>query len=55
MALIYVINTYDISDDYAPFTCPMVKKKWIQNVKNKPQVRNPYAPEMPQCGGRTKS
>ncbi|MEX0799382.1 MAG: hypothetical protein WD025_08050 [Bacteriovoracaceae bacterium] len=50
MALIHVMNTYDVGDKYAAFQCPMVKKKWIQNKEKQKQVMNPYAPEMPHCG-----
>lgn len=52
MALIHVINKYDVSSDHSAFYCPMVKKKWIQNTKKLASVSNPYAPEMPGCGGK---
>lgn len=51
MALIHVLNKYDVDEKYAAFQCPMVKKKWIQNKEKHKQVMNPYAPEMPHCGG----
>lgn len=51
MALIHVINKYDVGEKYAAFQCPMVKKKWIQNKEKHKKVMNPYAPGMPHCGG----
>ncbi|MCF8060019.1 MAG: hypothetical protein K9K67_12030 [Bacteriovoracaceae bacterium] len=50
MALIHLVNTYDIGEGYNAYSCPMVKKKWVQNSKLKARVHNPYAPEMPHCG-----
>ena len=50
MALIHVINTYQLGDKYAAYRCPMVRKKWVQNTKKMAKVHNPYAPEMPHCG-----
>ncbi len=52
MALIYVINNYDVGKKYNAYSCPMVKKKWIQNSEKLAEVHNPYAPEMPQCGSK---
>ncbi|PIK13635.1 hypothetical protein [Halobacteriovorax sp. JY17] len=54
MAMIYVINKYDLGDKYSGYRCPMVKKKWVQNSQKMGRVHNPYAPEMPHCGGRMK-
>lgn len=54
MAFIYLINKYELGDKYAGYRCPMVKKKWVQNTKKMGRVHNPYAPEMPHCGGRMK-
>ncbi|MCP4913202.1 MAG: hypothetical protein GY909_08780 [Oligoflexia bacterium] len=50
LGLIYVINKYDLGRTYNSYSCPMVKKKWVQNSKKKAKVHNPYAPEMPHCG-----
>lgn len=52
MALIHVINKYDIGNEYNAYSCPMVKMKWIQNSKKLAKVHNPYAPEMPHCGAQ---
>lgn len=52
MALIHVMNTYDLGSKYNAYSCPMVKKKWIQNSKKMARVHNPYAPEMPHCGSK---
>ena len=50
--LIKLINKYDFGPKYQPYYCPMVRKKWIQNVDVKSRVHNPYDPSMPHCGGR---
>ena len=52
MALIHVMNTYDLGSKYNAYSCPMVKKKWVQNSKKMARVHNPYAPEMPHCGSK---
>lgn len=52
MALIHVMNTYDIGDSYSAYSCPMVKMKWVQNSKKVAKVHNPYAPGMPHCGSK---
>jgi hypothetical protein len=52
MALIHVVNTYDIGGKYNAYSCPMVKKKWVQNSDKQAKVHNPYAPYMPHCGGK---
>lgn len=51
-ALVHVVNTYDVGEGYNAYQCPMVKKKWIQNSKKMNKVHNPYAPDMPHCGGK---
>ena len=51
MTLIHVLSTYDTGLAHQPYYCPMVKKKWIQNPKNGDKVENPYASNMPHCGG----
>lgn len=50
MALGHIVRNYEISKDYALYSCPMVKKKWLQNIKNNSMVQNPYAASMPGCG-----
>ncbi|EQC49915.1 PF11827 family protein [Bacteriovorax sp. DB6_IX] len=52
MALIHVVNTYDIGGDYNAYSCPMVKKKWLQNSSKLAKVHNPYAAMMPHCGSQ---
>ena len=54
MAMIYVINKYDLGSKYSGYRCPMVRKKWVQNTEKMAKVHNPYAPEMPHCGGKMK-
>jgi predicted RNA-binding Zn-ribbon protein involved in translation (DUF1610 family) len=52
MALIHIVNKYDVGSKYNAYFCPMVKKKWIQNSSKMAKVHNPYAPEMPHCGSQ---
>jgi len=52
MALIHIINKYDLGDKYNAYSCPMVQKKWVQNSKKIKKVHNPYAPRMPHCGSQ---
>lgn len=52
MTLIDVLKTFELSSAYASYSCPMVKKKWVQNTNKMAKVHNPYAPEMPHCGGK---
>ncbi|WP_127716820.1 DUF3347 domain-containing protein [Halobacteriovorax sp. HLS] len=55
MALIHVVNSYDIGGKYNAYSCPMVKKKWIQDSDKNAKVNNPYAPYMPHCGSKDSS
>jgi len=51
MALMHLINTYDLGSTYNGYYCPMEKKKWIQNSKKHMMVQNPFASDtMPACG-----
>lgn len=52
MALIHIVNKYDVGAKYNAYSCPMVKKKWVQNSSKMAKVHNPYAPEMPHCGSQ---
>ena len=52
MALIYIVNKYNVGNKYNAYSCPMVKKKWLQNSQKMAKVHNPYAPEMPHCGSQ---
>jgi len=52
MALIHIVNTYDLGKDYNAYSCPMVKKKWLQNSSKKDKVHNPYSAMMPHCGSK---
>lgn len=51
-ALVHIVNKYNVGESYNAYSCPMVKKKWVQNSKKINKVHNPYAPEMPHCGGK---
>lgn len=42
MALIHIINTYDVGENYNAYSCPMTNKKWVQNSKKLNMVSNPY-------------
>lgn len=50
MALIHIVNKYDVGKEFNSYSCPMVKKKWLQNSTIKGKTNNPYAPGMPNCG-----
>lgn len=50
LALIHIINSYDLGEGYNVYSCPMVRKKWVQNSTELARVHNPYAPEMKHCG-----
>lgn len=49
-AMIVIMNKYDLGKKYNSYSCPMVKKKWIQNTTKDDTVLNPYADYMPNCG-----
>lgn len=51
-ALIHVLNTFDTELKHEAYYCPMVKMKWLQSPARSDKVLNPYAPEMPHCGGK---
>ena len=51
-ALIHVVNSYDLGAEYNAYSCPMVKKKWLQNTSESSDVKNPYAASMPSCGSK---
>ena len=55
MALIHIVNKYDVGAKYSAYSCPMVKKKWLQNSSKVTKVHNPYAPNMPHCGSQNSS
>lgn len=52
MAVIHIVNTYDVGKEYNAYSCPMVKKKWVQNTSKDKKVNNPYASGMPHCGNQ---
>lgn len=52
MALIHIVNKYDLGSKYNAYSCPMVKKKWLQNSDKMAKVHNPYAAGMPHCGSQ---
>ena len=52
MALIHIVNKYDVGSRYNAYSCPMVKKKSVQNSSKMAKVHNPYAPNMPHCGSQ---
>ena len=52
MALIHVLKSYDIGKEYNAYSCPMVKKKWVQNSIKMAKIHNPYSAEMPACGSQ---
>lgn len=48
--LVEVVKGYNLGSGYNIFSCPMVKKSWIQNVTQHKEVRNVYATSMLECG-----
>ena len=48
--LIEVLGKYDLGSTYNVYSCPMVKKVWVQNSNKMDKVHNPYASYMPHCG-----
>lgn len=48
--LIKVVQEYDLESSYNVFSCPMVKKSWIQDVRVNKGVKNVFAPYMLECG-----
>lgn len=52
LSLIKLLEEYNPGKRYNAYSCPMVKKRWVQNSEAKLRVHNPYAPEMPHCGQR---
>lgn len=50
MALIHLVNTYNVGEGYNAYSCPMVEKKWVQNSKKMDRVHNPFHPGMKHCG-----
>ena len=50
MAMIHIMNTYELGDKYKGYRCPMVRKQWVQNTEKMDKVHNPYAAYMPHCG-----
>ncbi len=52
LEFVKLLEEYNPGVKYNSYSCPMVKKKWVQNSESKLRVHNPYAPEMPHCGQR---
>lgn len=50
--LVEVVKAFDLGDQFNIFTCPMVKKSWIQDVATNKEVKNVYAMEMLECGSQ---
>lgn len=48
--LVAVVKGYNLGSGYNIFSCPMVKKSWVQNVTQHKEVRNVYATSMLECG-----
>ena len=50
--LITLVQQYDVGGKYNVFSCPMVKKSWIQDLKTNKDVKNVYAMDMLECGSQ---
>lgn len=48
--LIRIVESKDIGGKFNVFTCPMVKKSWIQNIEIHKEAKNIYAMDMLECG-----
>ncbi len=48
--IVAMLQKYGPIESYRVFTCPMVKKDWIQDTKIASKVQNPYEPKMVDCG-----
>ena len=48
--LIKVVQEYDVGSKFNVFSCPMVKKSWVQDVTVNKDVKNVYAMDMLECG-----
>ncbi|MBA2404060.1 MAG: DUF3347 domain-containing protein [Bdellovibrionales bacterium] len=48
--LIKVVEANEAPKNFNVFSCPMVKKAWLQNIEVNKDVRNVYAMEMLECG-----
>lgn len=47
-----IVRKYDVGGKWNIYSCPMVKKSWIQNSQKVDKVQNPYAASMPECGSK---
>ncbi|WP_167884286.1 DUF3347 domain-containing protein [Leptospira idonii] len=47
LVLVEIKQAVPVRGDFQQFYCPMVEKYWVAKGK---QVKNPYAPEMRDCG-----
>jgi len=50
--LLALVQQYDVGGKYNIFSCPMVKKSWIQDLKTNKDVRNVFAIDMLECGSQ---
>lgn len=50
--LVKEFKSAKIKGDYEVYYCPMTKKSWIQNKKTVSGVKNVFAQEMLECGGK---
>lgn len=50
--LISLVQKFDVGAKYNVFTCPMVKKSWLQDVRVNKEVKNVFASYMLECGNQ---
>lgn len=50
--LVAIVQQYEVAGKYNVFSCPMVKKSWIQDTKINKDVKNVYAMDMLECGSQ---
>lgn len=51
-ALVEVVKKYRPDANYQIYYCPMIKKNWIQDQRTNSAVRNVFAQDMLECGGK---
>lgn len=55
LGLANIVRKYDVGGKWNVYSCPMVKKSWIQDSAKVDDVQNPYAASMPNCGRKETS
>lgn len=51
-SLVELVRKYRPDSNYQIYYCPMVKKNWIQDQRTNSTVKNVFAQDMLECGGK---